>query len=75
MDANDPIRMNQMAHSRVGASAVTRQEAERQFKLSFALVVVLTMATLTAVATMPMTGWHNGYALQAQLNTSASLTR
>ena len=60
MNTNDPIRMSDI-RQRTVASSITRNEAERQFKFSFALVIVLTLATLAAVATLPMTGWENGY--------------
>jgi hypothetical protein len=72
MNTNDPIRMSDLRKTRAVAAAMPRIDAERQFKFSFALVIVLTLGTLTAIATTPMTGWENGYGNTQQM---ASLSR
>jgi hypothetical protein len=45
------------------AVSVTRIEAQRQFRLSFALVIMVTVGMLVGVASMPMGGWERGYSI------------
>ncbi|GGC82714.1 hypothetical protein [Chelatococcus reniformis] len=75
MNSNDPIRMSDLRRAQAATSSVTRIEAERQFKLSFALVAVLTMATLTAMATVPMSGWGNGNSTGPQVASTTAIVR
>jgi hypothetical protein len=53
MTTNDPIRLSDFRQAQAAAPVLSRQEAERQFKLSFALVMFLALGTLVAIATLP----------------------
>ena len=53
MTTNDPIRLSDFRQAQTVAPVLSRQEAERQFKLSFALVMFLALGTLVAIATLP----------------------
>ncbi len=48
MTTNEPIRMSDVRRQQAKATTIDRGEAERQFRFSFALVVILTLATVTA---------------------------
>ncbi|CUA84250.1 hypothetical protein Ga0061061_101314 [Chelatococcus sambhunathii] len=45
MNVNDPIRLSDIRRPRAVAASVTRVEAERQFKFSLVLLVILTLGT------------------------------
>jgi hypothetical protein len=45
------------------APSLTRTEAQRQFRLSFALVIVVTLGMLFAVASMPIGEWEESYGI------------
>lgn len=45
MNANDPIRLSDIRRPRAVAASVARVEAERQFKFSLALLVILALGT------------------------------
>lgn len=50
MNANDPIRISDLRRPQTVAASVCRGEAERQFRFSLALVVVMTLATVAVAA-------------------------
>jgi hypothetical protein len=55
----EPIRLSDI---RKGSdAAISRMEAERQFRFSFALVIILVIGTLAATATLPLGSWDDGY--------------
>ena len=66
MSVNDPIRISDIG-SQTAATSISRAEAERQFRFSFALVIILTLGTLAAVATLPISSWESGYGYNPQL--------
>jgi hypothetical protein len=45
------------------ALSLTRTEAQRQFRLSFALVIMVTIGMLFVVATMPVGEWEESYGI------------
>lgn len=74
MNTTDPIRISDI-RTRAAASSISRADAERQFRFSLGLVVILTLATLTAIATVPMSGWENGYGNTQQMASQAATIR
>ncbi len=56
MTTSDPIRLSDFREAQAAAPAFSRQEAERQFKLSLALVTMLALGTAVAVVTLPTVG-------------------
>jgi hypothetical protein len=63
MNTTHPIHLRDIRTASV--RAISRAEAERQFKFSLALVILFVVGTLIAVSALPVSGWNNGYGTTA----------
>jgi hypothetical protein len=62
MSKSDPILLREISGS---VPAISRADAKRQFRFSFALVILFVVGTLIAVSALPIGGGDNGYGTTA----------